>query len=145
MDSTKFMDYEDVVTYETGMKLKKLGFDWPTLYCYADGRIFGGTVEKGEGYDFPIKVKHLLGSSNAVFKDNHERCDAPTLAQAAKWLRNEKNVHVDVDFQYIGKLTITIKSEKLNIFKIMPEVFDTHEKALEAGISEALNVLLTRV
>ena len=120
---------EDVVTYEQAMVLKELGFDEIcTHYYFHDGR-------KPTLY---LNPHCFEGKTN--FKDN-KSCNAPTLAQAQKWLR-KKGYSVE-------PMLCSSKTYRCDIYRIIDFKHMTYniinkssyEEALSAGITECLKIL----
>lgn len=122
---------EDYVTYEQAVLLKELGFDWKcyTFYHWDD----------------------WCGLSHSGVSENHnmfEKCiSAPTLAQAQKWLMNEKGIAIGIipsydiqdDGTYHWKYWYKIYS---SVGKLLyTEMAEVYEHALECAISDALDLL----
>lgn len=131
---------EDFVTYELAIKLKDKGYPQKTSGRYSmndcfyyDGRLFfhGGVCDVNEAYT------------------------APTIPQVLKWLREEKDVNVNISYMpKMIKNTGGISNDfyyptlqKIGLFE--PTVFigedaiyDTYEEAAIAGIDYYLNNLI---
>lgn len=127
------MNSEDYVDYSTAKKLKNAGFDWPCLYYY-------------NGEDGPENNCWL---SYYGKETNHNSCkldapfiySAPSLATAAKWLRETHKISVEPIFAsewnvIVDEMGTTGKSLSWDIG------YDTYETALSAGISQALKIIL---
>lgn len=78
------MTYEDYVTLEQAQRLKKFGFNWPCRSCWEN--------ESDNGWVLKGNILYGLTCSNE-FDDELAR---PTLAQAAKWLRNIKKYDITI-------------------------------------------------
>ena len=121
------MNTEDFVTYEQARALKRLGFNVKCPHYYYVGRNFV-SLEK-------CVIHGILDCYVA----------APTLAQAQKWLRKEKNLYVCVEIDITDTVnnifywTIYKLPYKKQIRKTRK--FDSPEEALSAGISEVINFL----
>ena len=77
------MNHEDYVSFEQAQRLKELGFDWDCMKGYAH---------------YPNEnVKTFNAQEENINGKYNEWCySAPTLAQAAKWLRDVKGIAVCV-------------------------------------------------
>ncbi len=136
------MNIEDFVTYEQAVKLKEYGFDWPCIAKWA--------VE-------PFGRPALIGSTAFVFKNSEckgrDVC-APTMAQAAKWLREVKGLFISIwlcaagygwSLEKCGDLncngTFIAEHDENSGNDKDSGMFTTYEKALSSGIDEALKIL----
>lgn len=124
------MNKEDFVTYEQAIVLKKLGLDEYCDYIFtSQGKICPKVILS---YDYREREGYV---------------DAPTLAQAQKWLRKEKGLYLmwdmgqdrkhDSKFAWYvcdrhGYIVDTLASEIK---------YDSPEEALSAGITECLELL----
>lgn len=70
------MNIKDIVTYEQATALKKSGFDYPCRHYYAKE-------------DAPDGSEWLTFGCNENHNAKSPRVSAPTIYQAAKWLREE--------------------------------------------------------
>lgn len=130
------MNTEDYVSYELAVKLKEKGFNCECNHYYKDydnGDIFCSTVDNTY---CPV----------SCFDDTEY--PAPTLNQAQKWLREEKNVFVTVEPCTLNrKLTgewyydITYVWCKGFTRTLSQSGFNSYEKALSAGITKALELI----
>ncbi len=139
------MNTEDFVTYEQAVKLKECGFDWDCQTYYTNDYM------NDDPEDLSREVKFNYGFS---YNQNIiAGCfSAPTMAQAAKWLRDKYNLHVQIE-SVIGKrwtYTLVDTAPQSDIggeyYDRIPDrdgyqVFDTYESALSAGIDAALNII----
>lgn len=132
---------EDFVTYEQALALNKLGFREECLYYYnRGGMLVSNYYDSSDG----IYVENLYISYNSRHKITN-KYDAPTLAQAQKWLRKEKNLYVCVEIDITDTVnnifywTIYKLPYKKQIRKTRK--FDSPEEALSAGISEVIKFL----
>lgn len=120
---------DDFVTYEQAVKLKELGFDWKckNYYSYEDKAL-----------------KEI-----ACINHNREKflgiCSAPKLAQAAKWLREAKNIHVVPVLENVNKADYCCHITQLHksVKRIIDgdKYFESFESALSAGIDTALKII----
>jgi len=122
------MNIEDFVSYEQATKLKDCGFDWETEYYYE--------------FEEPTDTDAVFKRTSSCWPFNHnafeESYSAPTLSQAAKWLREKLGWHISVNPEY----------DKTWYYHICPvgganeeggDGFKTYEEALSAGITDLIN------
>lgn len=89
---------EDFVTFEIAKKLKEKGFKescfgwyYPSEVCGFDYKtiiVFNNSAYRGSNY------KDML-----VSHKDEKYVDAPTISQVLKWLRDEKSIHICIDFE----------------------------------------------
>ena len=126
---------EDYVSFETAKLLKEKGFDEATIGYYPIVGKAKESFHKGASY----RWNYFSDRSIA----------APTLQMAAKWLRKEHNLHVQVE----AGLTAGVFWYDFDIIPVgnddivMPEeveisVYSEPEEALEVGIKYALENLI---
>lgn len=113
---------DDYVSLETARLLKEAGFDWKCEWFFTE--------------------KELLGHSS--ISENHNEiheyggCSRPTLSLAAKWLRKENNIYVEVIRKFTCWKFSLINLNPVCIIKLTAGSFNTYEEALEKGLKEAL-------
>lgn len=148
---------KDFVTYEQAVKLKELGFDWGCTYFYdEDKKLTAGYADiSGDGGfdDYELSVIDLTCSvnNNCLYRDIF---DAPTLAQAAKWLREVKGIIIvctpevdEYDFNdYVRKFITGQWCYELwrngdEHWNSTEKLYPTYETALSAGIDTALKLI----
>lgn len=116
---------ESYVSFDTAKLLKEAGFDEPCRFCYSPCK--------------DIRRKNYKRNSDLV-SIFYSR---PTQALAARWLREEKKIFIEVSMFWIGNWTYCIKNrngvERKEI--IYERRFRTYEKALEAGLREAIKLI----
>ena len=144
---------EDFVPFELAKKLKEKGFREKCL-TYYDVEDNVGLLYNTQYTDdmSPCQYTDLLQSHNtdttvAQPDDSENCCDAPTISQVLKWLREEKKLHVvfpfyeDKGFYYyvqrIGNAARIVSS-----FDDSDTCFDTAELAALAGIKYCLDNLI---
>lgn len=121
------MEHEDYVGFEQATALKKLGFDWKCYTFYHQD--------------------NWCGLSHSGMCENHnmfKMCfSAPTLAQAQKWLREEKKITILIDIlsnkkkQFYWKLY----DNNLHFNGASNANYNSYEQALSAGIDKAIELL----
>ena len=111
---------EDFVTLEIAKKLKKKGFDWDALDVYDHG----------------------------LFYWLDEDVPRPTISQALKWLREEKQIDIYVTPNWHSKdqkyyVVCIVKDRDYNHGgNIEPNDFQSYEQSAIAGIEYALDNLI---
>ena len=111
---------EDFVTYELAVKLKRKGFDKDTVHYYNElGQICVSLVD--EGYPYPC----------------------PTISQVLKWLREEKKLHIVIDFDGGMNWYYQIALYGLTTYEKESEhKYNSYEQAVLAGIEYVLDNLI---
>lgn len=116
--------YEVYVSLEIAKLLKEAGFDWE--------------VEKFWWYDKQDR-KYIL----SILRPKSNGYFAPTLDVAQRWLREFHKVHILIDCIAAKRWEITLQYFNGNDIKIEDNEF-TYEKAQEAGIRKALEIILKK-
>lgn len=118
---------EELVTLETAKLLKKKGFN---EYCKN-----------------VIDVDSILRETLYRTNDNlPKQCfSLPTQSIAQKWLRETKNLHIEISYMYENYWIydiLTIPNHDLVGLSDRPIIhYKSYEEALEAGIQEALKLI----
>lgn len=130
------MKKEDYVSLEVAKPLKEKGYD---EYCGAYYHLNWEDMTEGECFE--VAPNHDFRN-----KDNGYRTGAPTLYEAAKWFRENHNIHIDVKCtayckplnrcDYICEI-FALSSHQF----IDTEIYHKYEEALNAGILEALKLI----
>lgn len=81
--------YKDVVSYELAKKLQEKGFVEQCV-CYYDMR-----GELGYNIENPISDRMLYSWNKDKTSWNGGNCDAPTISQALRWLRDAKRLSIE--------------------------------------------------
>ena len=113
----------DYVSFETAQLLKEAGF---IVFC---DKYF----VKPEITDY-YKGRGINANWNAL----DEYFSRPTLSLAAKWLREENNIYVEVIRKFTCWKFSLINLNPVCIIKLTAGSFNTYEEALEEGLKEAL-------
>jgi hypothetical protein len=135
---------EDFVTFEIAKKLKEKGFPQrPDYFNYSSYYDWDG-----------LRKIHSLSNASVWFDPNISRDNiyfAPIISQVLKWLREEKNIHMEI-FLYNGKYSYFVKSItqicKDDLFHkclnedTTDEEYDIYEQAALAGIKYVLDNLI---
>ena len=131
---------KDYCNYDTCVALKELGYKVPTSAYYMPHHkdlIWVSNPFRG-GYVIDCFYSHNSLPKNVMTANF---IDAPTLWEAQKWLREEKDIIVYPEKNSFGwYYAIHYSVGKVHQFKYSEE-YDTYEKALSEGIKEAVKIL----
>lgn len=131
-----YLVMEDFVTLNLAKKLKEKGFDYPCIGHYVNSQLY---------------VAHY---QNAFHSDNDESVDAPTISQVLKWLREEKDIFIEIEYinqedygctiilQETGDLIAEWNWDKFKYANKNPLVRNTYEQTALAGIEYVLDNLM---
>lgn len=127
---------EELVTLETAKLLKEKGFDWK----------FDPIINFNE-----VVTKHDIPQRMSVVReidDGPVEFFLPVLHLAQKWLREIKNLHIEIYRNACGYGYAIVKADSGTWMEDDDSkgpndggVWDTYEEALEAGIFEALKLI----
>lgn len=134
------------VNFETAKKLKEKGFNQPCLAHYTNG-----TFEYNIEYCDAAILQDLYQNWG-----NNAGCfvDAPTISQVLKWLREDKNIFIELEYinqntcgciiieQKTGGLIAKWDFDKFQYAEKNPLVGNTYEEASLAGIKYCLDNLI---
>ena len=133
---------KDYCDHDTCVALKELGYKVPTSAYYMPHHkdlIWVSNPFRG-GY-----VIDCFYSHNSLSKDvmTANFIDAPTLWEAQKWLREEKNIYVEVTIVVSGKnyMFEIYDTETAMLKRFVEEDYSSYEEALLEGIKEAVKIL----
>lgn len=134
------MEATDYVSYELAVKLKACGFDEPCDYFWTPSVY---------SQQYVVYSTLLPGDPSTNFNDisyNDERCSAPTLWHAQKWLREKKELCVTVCAQpykglpyYTGY--ILFEGDEKEVLDQDGHWFDDYEICLSETIAAALELI----
>lgn len=145
---------KDFVTFEIAKKLKEKGFRGKCL-SYYDVEDNVGLLYNTQYTDeaLPCQYTDLLqchntGKAKYQIDDSGFCVDAPTISQVLKWLREEKELHIEIYMYHncylweiyntkIYDADFTQKSEKYSEIE-----YETYEEAALAGIEYTLDNLI---
>ena len=141
-ESTRIMN-ENFVTYELAVKLKEKGFKEKCIAYYWE-KINEHTpsfLVEDNMPEYGLNILDLLSNHNQA--EWSPFIDAPTISQVLKWLREEKKIHIVIDFDggmgwyyqiaLYGLTTYEKESEHKN---------NSYEQAAIAGIKYVLDNLI---
>ena len=140
---------EQYVSFETAKMLKEAGFDSPTRGIYRTNRTGDHSFAE---YNMKQTVDDLSWNAKDGFQYEYL---APTQSLAARWLREVYNIHISVfpdtssfeDGACVNKNReyvlswFVFKGDKVEYHYAQP-FFNSFESALEAGIQEALRLII---
>lgn len=132
------MDSLDFVSYETAKKLKAAGFDVPCSYYYTSYDGLKGNIQESCNGD---------GNFNAIITDLCAiKCSAPTLWQAAKWLRAKKKMHCQVLLNGVRSMYFWQVRELVGNGKHANSThqYDVYEDAMRDCIDAALELITNK-
>ena len=124
------MSNKEYVTYEQAKVLKELGFDTECDYHFSKEDAPGGLVWGIKSF---APANHNANGYLSI----------PTLAQAAKWLREEKNLHIQVMLNGVRTMyfvRVYVIEGNAPVYEVEGQ-FDDYESALSAGISKCLEII----
>lgn len=130
------MNTEDYVSYPIAVALKACGFDEPCdhYYCAFDNET-----------DVRFWSIHPAQSQNGFTNpDGKVIADAPSLYAAQKWLREKKEIFVEVTSEALHDWDFFVMEldEDANVGVVRSErIYSSYEQALSAGISAALKLI----
>lgn len=136
---------EQYVSFETAKLLKQAGFDeYVCDYFYVDNE----EVNEASSY-------YMEHYNSSIDKNVYSR---PTQQLAARWLREEHDIHISVapDISSYEDCTCVHEDRRFilswSVFKegkvhcrYWPDVFKTFESALEAGLQQALKQIIFKL
>lgn len=116
------MNQEDFVTLKTAVLLKLNGFNWPCEHRYRKAMAEIKSGEVGDEYVYFPK---------------------PTLYVAQKWLREQKGVHITVDYNFPTDkwFYMLIDIKKGRCMQFSDNEYFSFEEAVQAGILEAIKMI----
>lgn len=121
------MKQEDYVTIEVAKLLKEKGYNEKCSSLYLSNATFIEDMYSCK--DFEKKIE------NGFY-------DAPILSQAAKWLREEHNIHIDVRVGWTSWMFDIYTIDSLHHFDVEDNrEYSSYEEALNKGIKEALKII----
>ena len=127
---------EDYVSFEIAKLLKEKGFDIACEYQY---------INCSSGHPFLIDMRDDAGNYYKNSEIGNDEYSAPTLAMVMKWLRDEKNIFIDVyydcDFGEGYRFSVH-KLPKGTTLETHNENYSIYETACEAAIKYCLENLI---
>lgn len=135
------MNKEDYVSLEVAKMLKEKGFN---EYCGAYYHLNWDDMTEEECFE-------IAPNYDFRNKDNGYRAGAPTLYEAAKWLRNEHDIHIVISSHYSRKYGIIEYEYRIATYfdflekplkwRKSKEYYEIYEQCFNAGILESLKLI----
>ena len=138
---------KDFVTFEIAKKLKEKGFmEKCFLHYEATGGVYSNSIYAYDSPNQELDYSDFLKCYNGG--NSIGLIDAPTISQVLKWLREEKELHIEIYMYYncylfeiyntkIYDADFTQKSEKYSEIE-----YENYEQAALAGIEYVLDNLI---
>lgn len=146
---------KDYCDYDTCVALRELGFSEPTFAYYhgflSSKPLLYLVINEDYMPEGGVNVFDLLSNSNK-YKDS-KNIDAPTLWEAQKWLREEKNTIVEANFnlmhegqpRFSWRVLYNLTQHKGAYYTFdsvkSKEDYDSFEEAFSEGILTAVEIL----
>lgn len=135
------MTKEDYVSLEVAKKLKEKGFN---EYCGAYYHLNWDDMTEEECFE-------IAPNYDFRNKDNGYRAGAPTLYEAAKWLRKTHDIHIVISSHYSRKYEIIEYEYRIATYfdflekplkwRKSKEYYEIYEQCFNAGILESLKLI----
>lgn len=152
------IEHEQRILLETAKLAKEKGYGYLSTGSYTVYLKDQVDPEYPEGGGPFSMTKGEVERSSDYFANRDERtdyscetylmCAAPTQSILARWLREAKNIHVDIYANASGWGWILTKTGRngSTIKEIEDDIyFETYEIAMEMGLMQALELLKTRM
>lgn len=137
---------EDYVGFETAKLLKEKGFDEKCISVYHDGElqlVSSLGIFISEGYD-----EQILTYTNSECEWSPIMISAPTIQMAMKWLREEKDVQIEISivgtdtWESPTKWWYGFRCQTKDVIDRRNADFSSYEEACEAAIKYCLEKLI---
>ena len=128
------MNKEDYVSYEVAKLLKEKGYTH-----YEKQHYFTEDIHVGDG--ITVKGRSLTEMFRLCDDFDEFKVYAPSLWDAAKWLRNKHNIFVDIESVCHDGLVFIFNIITMDDGNIGYDARETYEEALNEGIKEALQLI----
>ena len=139
------------IIFETAKLAKEKGFNERVHYFYKvksenDIELYGCSKKQIVGFKGHVPIYHKVRdyhTNKEKLNAKLYRCSAPTQSLLAKWLKEEYNIIVLVDYEGIDGYYYkfySYKEENKN-YDASDKNYNTYEEALEAGLQEALKLI----
>ncbi|MCM1220089.1 MAG: hypothetical protein NC548_36920 [Lachnospiraceae bacterium] len=132
------MTHEVYCSYELAVSLKAAGFDWECMFYY----------DKEDAPNGEVWFTNLSVACNHNGCNNPRICSAPTLAVAAKWLREVKGVALNIiahdgdEYHYSEVFLSNFQERDYKYYEYREHpLVGSYEEALSMGLTEMLKLL----
>ena len=139
------------IIFETAKLAKEKGFNERVHYFYKvksenDIELYGCTIKQLVGFKGHVPIYHKVRdyhTNKEKLNAKLYRCSAPTQSLLAKWLREEHNIIVLVDYEGIDGYYYKFYSYKEGNknYDASDKNYNTYEEAYEIGLQEALKLI----
>ena len=141
----------DFVTFDIAKKLKEKGFREECFAYYtSEYTLYNNLVVLCD--DKYLEVAEIdytesLTSNNSVRENKYNNiCDAPTISQVLKWLREDKKLHINIEIMRTNKYCFDIyETHSCNFvfgFADNSLMTESYEEAALAGIEYTIDNLI---
>lgn len=131
---------EDFVSYEIAKKLKEKGFRELCLAYYTnDDTLYYNYSHKAGACYKDCYLSHNFMPKESV---SGKFVDAPTISQVLKWLREEKKLHIVIDYNNPSLWSYVIFRFGEGYINKIGEDFNSYEQAALAGIEYVIDNLI---
>ena len=133
---------KDYCDYDTCVALKELGYKVPTsaYYITNDTTLYFVSNPFRGGYAIDCFYSHN-SLREGVVTSNY--IDAPTMWEAQKWLREEKNIQIEIPISFMdnGVWKFGFRIQTPEFYDRAIGEWDSYEEALLEAIKEAIKIL----
>ena len=137
-----------LVSFEQALALKELGYSQDdSKFCYPVITVRMQNTYEGYPYSFsPGDIINLLeesanGSYFIGIVSDDDLINAPSLEEVAKWLRDEKNLWIEISKGGYEKSAHCFLGDYIYEDATHIKEFNSYEEALSAGIDKAIKIL----
>ena len=134
-------NHEYYVSLEISKLLKKAGFDWKCSGIYV--------LDSENDPEYVFSTANFTNTSKEI--EGYIRLSAPTLDIAQRWLREVKGVDINIlvesisnHKQYLVSIWFNISDKSAYDNAVLDNRYNIYEKAQEAGIKNALEIILEK-
>ena len=137
--------FKDYCDYDTCVALKELGYNKPTLAYYngflSSRKLLYSVIDENDMPEDGVNIFDLSTNHNE-YKDS-KFIDAPTLYEAQKWLRENKNIQIEIPISFMdnGVWKFSFRIQTPEFYDRAIGEWDSYEEALSEGIKEAVKIL----
>jgi len=134
------LNHEYYVSIEIAKLLEKAGFDWKCHGIYV--------LDSENDPEYVFSTANFTNTSKEI--EGYIRLRAPTLDVAQRWLREVKNISVDIsstkssNWEYVIRKINQLNYKDNTILVLTACKFYTYEEAKKAGIKNALEMILEK-
>lgn len=128
-------NHEYYVSLEISKLLKKAGFDWKCSGIYV--------LDSENDPEYVFSTANFTNTSKEI--EGYIRVSAPTLDIAQRWLREVKNIHIEVSPNSdMSAYAYSILLSWDKFWLCSPSSYSSYEEAQEEGIKQAIEMILEK-